>query len=151
MHAGEIHGEEFSLSASRALQILSAFSPGQLDLGVSELSRMLGLSKPSVARFLSALERHRYVEQDPVTRRFSLGSEVYRLGSLFTPFGRLVALARPILDELVAASGFTAYLSIRRQDAMVLLAAVEGPGPIRYSIPVGHILPLHSSATARPT
>ena len=53
---------EFSLSVSRALQILSLFTSERPALGVSEISRALSLSKTSTLRFIQALEMHGYLQ-----------------------------------------------------------------------------------------
>ncbi|MEP9375315.1 IclR family transcriptional regulator [Aquabacter sp. CN5-332] len=138
---------EFSLSTSRALRILSSFSEDRPELGVSEIARELSLSKASTSRFLQALEMHGFVDRNPVTRKFRPGVEAFRVGSLFLRAGGLNEAAAPIMARLVAETGFTSYLSSLRGDTMVILAALEGRGPIKYSIPVGEKLPVHTSAT----
>jgi DNA-binding IclR family transcriptional regulator len=140
---------EFSLSVSRALRILSSFSGEHPEWGLSELSRAMELSKGSVSRFLQALEMHGYIDRDPQTRLYRPGPEVARVGSLYHSAGRLRQLAMPIMRQLVQRVGFTSYVSELRDDQMSILAALEGPGPIRYTIPVGAKLPLHSTATGQ--
>jgi len=140
-------GPEYSLSVSRALGILSSFTDESPERGLSELSRAMTLSKGSVSRFLQALERHGYVDRNPRTRLYRPGPEVARVGNLYRGAGKLKQAALPIMQALVQRFGFTSYLSALRRDAMVILCAVEGAGPIRYTIPVGTRLPVHSTAT----
>jgi IclR family acetate operon transcriptional repressor len=140
-------GAEFSLSVSRALNILSSFTTERREQGLSEISREMALSKGSVSRFLQALEMHGYVDRDPRTRRYRPGPEIARVGSLYNSAGRLRQLAMPIMRELVQRVGFTSYVSELRDGQMLILAALEGPGPIKYTIPVGTRLPAHSTAT----
>lgn len=140
-------GPEYSLSVSRALNILSSFTDESPERGLSELSRSMALSKGSVSRFLQALERHGYVDRNPRTRLYRPGPEVARVGNLYRGAGKLNQAALPIMQGLVQRFGFTSYLSALRRDAMVILWAVEGAGPIRYSIPIGTRLPVHSTAT----
>lgn len=140
---------EFSLSVSRALRILSSFSREHPEWGLSELSRAMELSKGSVSRFLQALEMHGYVDRDPQTRLYRPGPEVARVGSLYHSAGRLRQFAMPIMRDLVQRVGFTSYISEMREDQMLILAALEGPGPIKYTIPVGTKLPVHSTATGQ--
>ena len=96
---------EFSLSVSRALRILSSFSREHPEWGLSELSRMMDLSKGSVSRFLQALEMHGYVDRDPQTRLYRPGPEVARVGSLYHSAGRLRQFAMPIMRDLVQRVG----------------------------------------------
>lgn len=140
-------GAEFSLSVSRALDILSSFTAEKREQGLSEISRAMTLSKGSVSRFLQALEMHGYIDRDPQSRLYRPGPEVARVGSLYHSAGRLRQFATPIMRELVRSVGFTSYLSELRDDQMLILFALEGPGPIRYTIPVGTKLPLLNTAT----
>ena len=143
------HRPEFSLSVSRALQILSRFSHEQPELGLSEISRSLSLSKASVSRFLQALEMHGFVDQNPDSRRYRPGPETARIGSLYLAGGLLKQVALPVMKALVGRLGFTSYLSTFKDDRMLILVSVEGTGPIKYSIPVGTALPAHSTATGK--
>jgi DNA-binding IclR family transcriptional regulator len=138
---------EFSLSVSRALKLLSLFNHEQRTLSVVEASRALALSKTSTLRFIQALEMHGYVERDPKTRRYHPGVEAARVGSLFAGGRRIQRIAEPILEQLVEEQGVTAYLSALQDDRMVILHSVEAPGRLKYSIPVGEKLTVHSSAT----
>ena len=140
-------GAEFSLSVSRALNILSSFSAEKREQGLAEISRAMALSKGSVSRFLQALEMHGYVDRDPESRLYRPGPEAARVGSLYHSAGRLRQFALPIMRELVQSVGFTSYLSQVRDDQMLILFALEGPGPIKYTIPVGSRLPVYNTAT----
>jgi IclR family acetate operon transcriptional repressor len=140
---------EFSLSVSRALRILSSFRHECPAQGLAEISRSMKLSKGSAARFLRALEMHGYVDRDPQSRLYRPGPEIARVGSLYNGAGWIKQVALPTMQSLVQRFGFTSYLSALRGKCMVILSAVEGIGPIKYSIPVGTKLPVHSTATGQ--
>jgi DNA-binding IclR family transcriptional regulator len=146
---GQGERSEFSLSVSRALQILSLFSSERPALGVTEISKALSLSKTSTLRFLQALEMHGYLERDAELRKYHPGFEAARVGSLYTGGSRVRRIALPILESLVAQHGFTAYLTVLQNDRMVILASVEAEGRLKYSIPLGAKLPVHSTATGQ--
>lgn len=145
--AQQSSGPEFSLSVSRALRILSSFTHECPAQGLSEISRSMELSKGSVSRFLQALEMHGYVDRDPRSRLYRPGPEAARVGNLYHGSGWLKQVALPTMQSLVQRFGFTSYLSALRGDCMVILSAVEGIGPIKYSIPIGTKLPVHNTAT----
>ena len=140
---------EISLTASRALRVLSAFDGEAPELGVSEIARRLGLSRTVVQRLVHTLEAHRFLEQDLDSSRYRVGVQAFRVGNLFAAGRRFEDAARPEMEALAARTGFTVYLSVLRGDEMVMTAAVEGGGPIRYYARVGQSLPLHSSATGK--
>jgi DNA-binding IclR family transcriptional regulator len=140
---------EFSLTVARALQILLSFTDGRSELGISELARELSQHKVSVQRNMRALEKFDFVEQNPVTRKYRIGVQVHRLGRLFA-YSRLVEEhAEPLMQDLVADTGYTAYLATLRKGKMVIISSLEGGGPIRFSIPVGTVLPLNGTAVGK--
>lgn len=140
---------EFSLTASRALQVLTAFSADRPELGVSELSRALSLSKPAVQRLVHALEMNLFLDQNPETRKYRIGVQAYYIGRLFAYSRLLEGPAQAVIQNLVADTGYTCYLALLRHDQMIIVATVEGSGPIRYSMPVGTRLAAHNTATGK--
>ncbi len=139
---------EFSLTVSRALGILSLFSPSRPELGLAEISRDTKLSKPSVLRFMQAMLMHGYVEQDEQSKKYRPGIETFRIGTLVGERGiRTVAL--PVLRALSEETGFSTYMSVLRADKMVIMASVEGGGPLRLSAPVGEMISVHNTSTGQ--
>ena len=59
-------------TVNNALRLLEAFYE-EAELGVSELSRRLGLHKNNVFRLLATLEEEGYVEQSQDNERYRLG------------------------------------------------------------------------------
>lgn len=140
---------EFSLTVSRALQLLSAFSGDRPELGITELSVELSLSKASVQRLVHSLLRHEFLDRNPQTRKYRIGVQAFRVGSVFASTRRLERDALALLQALAADTGYSSYLSVLRHDCMVITASAEGRGPIKFSVPVGERLPLHCSATGK--
>lgn len=140
---------EFSLTVARALQILLSFSADRSELGISELARELSQHKVSVQRNMRALEKYQFVEKNPETRKYRIGVQAYRLGRLFTYSRLLENHAEPLIQELVANTGYTAYLAVLQQGKVVILSSLEGNGPIRFSIPVGTVLPVYGTAVGK--
>ena len=140
---------EFSLTVARALQILLSFSEGRSELGISELARELSQHKVSVQRNMRALEKYDFVEKNPETRKYRIGVQVHRLGRLFAYSRLLENHAEPLMQDLVADTGYTAYLAALKQGKMIIISSLEGDGPIRFSIPVGTVLPMHGTAVGK--
>jgi IclR family KDG regulon transcriptional repressor len=140
---------EFSLTVARALQILLSFAEGRSELGISELARELSQHKVSVQRNMRALEKYDFVEKNPETRKYRIGLQVYRLGRLFAYSRLLENHAEPLMQELVAETGYSAYLAAMKQGRMIIISSLEGNGPLRFSIPVGTILPLAGTAVGK--
>src|SRR2546423_15479733 len=68
-----------SQSLERGLAILSAFRSGRPLLGVSDLSREVGLSRSTTHRYIATLAVLGYLQQDPPTRKYRLRPRVLDL------------------------------------------------------------------------
>jgi len=97
-------------SIERAFSVLSALGGGPL--GVTEVAERARLPKSTVARLLSALVAEGAVERVAGGTDYRIGQRLVGLASGVVSTRSLVAVARPHLVELAAATGETAGLSI---------------------------------------
>jgi len=137
-----------SLSGWHAMQMLRLFA-NQPELGISEIARLLTISKTAVQRLVNALVKFDFLEQDPSTRRYRIGVGALYVGSLYLKGRSLENEARPFMRDTVRELGHTCQLAVLHDGAMTITVSIEGPGPIKYSVPVGHRLPVHTSATGK--
>ncbi len=68
-------------SVQRALEILSLFSISSPQLGITELSKEMGLAKPTVHGLVQTLVEQRFLQKNAETRKYSLGFKIYELGT----------------------------------------------------------------------
>jgi len=98
---------------------------------LSELVEQCDLTKPTVRRMLLALVRAGLLDQDPDTRRYHLGPEIYVLGTLASArFGIHPISLRP-LAQLSQETGDTTFLSVPRGTYSICVHREEGSYPIR--------------------
>lgn len=132
-------GQDGAQSIRRAIAVLRIVASGQ-ESGVrlTDVASATGLNRPTVHRILRALVEEGAVEQQPVTRRYLIGTEVSLLG-LARPAGfPLRSLAAQHLHHIGEVLGETAFLTIRKGDDSVCLARALGSYPIKVlSIEVG--------------
>src|SRR5579862_9054376 len=64
----------------RTFAILALFTESAPVWSASEVARALALPTPTAHRILRALRSHRYLRQDPETKRFALGLAAATLG-----------------------------------------------------------------------
>lgn len=136
-------------SVSRALDILEAFTAGQDELGVAELSRRLKLHKNNVFRLLATLETRGYVQQDRPTGNYRLGMKAYELGSVFLHHLGLVRHAREALEQLARETGETVYLGVLDGPSVVCVDAVLTTQAVRVVSHQGGRLPAHATALGK--
>ncbi len=136
-------------SVTNALDLLEEFRDDEPELGVTELSKRLGLHKNNVFRLLATLESRGYMEQNKVTDNYRLGLRVLELGQIFIKHMGLLKMARPILDEVVEKCNETAYLGLIRDNRVVYVDVVEANRPVRVVSRVGVGLPIYCSAVGK--
>jgi len=136
-------------SVERALDILEALAGAGGDIGIVELSRLVGLHASTVHRLLTSLMGRGYVSQSDQTGRYSLGPRALRLGRAFHEQSDIRAQARPFLQRLMEESGETANLIILDRDEAVYIDQVPSPRLVRMFAEVGRRVPLHSTGCGK--
>jgi len=131
-------------SLERALHLLAVLEEEGWPMGVTELGRASHLSKATVLRIVSVLEKYGFAEKR--RGRYRLGAAVLPLAHAYVLGNELTRVALPVLQELAQTSGETASLYVRLRFKRILVQRVEGLHPLRFALPIGQRLPLHLGA-----
>ena len=110
-------------SAERVLTLLTSFDETRLELGVTEMAASLGVHKSTASRLARVLERAGLLTRSG--RRFRLGLEVIRLGTLAMRGLDFVAAMQPVMDKLSQQTGETVNLAV--PDGSDVLNVAEVP------------------------
>jgi len=136
-------------SLDRGLEILEILASTKKQMGVTELSEWLNIDKASVYRALATLESHKMVEQDPETKKYSLGLKLIELsGSLLNQL-ELRVRAKPFLKELCERTGESAHLTTFIDNTIVYIDREETSGRITVKTEIGMEAPFHCTATGK--
>jgi IclR family pca regulon transcriptional regulator len=133
-----------SQSLERGLAILSSFHSAQPLLGVSDLSRAVGLSRSTTHRYVSTLAALGYLQQDAETRKYRLGPRVLDLG--FSAIN-----SAPHLKALSDATGHTVNMAVLDGADIVYIERCRAPGPreIDLNLHVGSRLPSYCTSMGK--
>ncbi len=101
-----------SQSLERGLAILSTFQSARPLLGVSDLSREVGLSRSTTHRYVATLTALGYLQQDAETRKYRLGPRVLDLGFSAINSMELRHVSAPHLQALSDAIGHTVNMAV---------------------------------------
>ncbi|MBI5277700.1 MAG: IclR family transcriptional regulator [Burkholderiales bacterium] len=142
-------GSEGVRAVERAMDVLSAFSPGQPELLVADLVKLVGLSRPTLYRLLATLEKKGFVSSSGEPQRFRLGPSVARLAHVWSASLDLVALARPVMAEALTITAETVALFVPRGDMRLCIAEMQSPQPISFRRGVGYSEKLVRGASGR--
>ena len=135
-------------SLDRALEVLVQL--GEMQGGtLSEIAGALEQSPATVYRVLTTFQGRGFVDFDEQTQVWSIGPAAFLTGSQFLRRTSLVERARPIMRELMEATGETANLGIERDGKVLFLGQVETHATIRAFFPPGTASAMHSSGIGK--
>ncbi len=136
-------------SAQRVVDIFEAIATSPEGIGISDLARRLSIPKSSTWHLVRTLLGRRYLEQTPA-RRLVLGPRLFDVGVCARTDTRLLTVARPLIESLMAKTGETVFLGILTPDFEVLqLDKVVSPHVIRYDADLGQPRPAHCTAIGK--
>ena len=136
-------------AVERALDVLAAFGPGNHDLLVADLVKIVGLSRPTLYRLLNTLEKKGFVTSSGEPQRFRLGPSVAKLAHVWSATLDLSSLARPVMTEAWTFTTETVALFVARGDMRLCVAEMPSPQPISFRRGVGYTEKLVRGASGR--
>ena len=111
----------------RAFRLLDLLSMTEEGLTLSDLARMLTMSKGSLHGLLKTLESNGVVEQDE-ERRFVLGPRIYDLAQSYIQRAGLRHFALPAMRRLATATGETVLLGKIEQKGVRIIECIVDEG-----------------------
>lgn len=87
-------------SIDRALEILLYLHSQNKEMGISEISRDLGIYKSTIHRTLNTLENRGFISQNPDNGKYWLGLKLYALGMAVGDSLDLKGIVKPFAQEL---------------------------------------------------
>jgi IclR family transcriptional regulator, KDG regulon repressor len=141
------HRESGRLSSvSTAVRLLKAFSEAQVEIGISDLAKRLGVAKSTVHRLAVTLVADGMLEQNADTGKYRLGIALFRLGSLVRQRMNVSNEARPLLRELRERVNETVHLAVLDGTAIMYVYNLESTQAIRMRSDVGVRKPAYCTA-----
>jgi IclR family transcriptional regulator, KDG regulon repressor len=132
-----------------ALDILEAIADAREEVGISDLSARLGMTKGSVFRYVRTLTERGYLNQNGVTSRYGLGTRLHILGELASARIDLLTVADPIMRQLRDKLSLTVNLAGIGNNCVVVLKSLVGTLVMEISVKVGSELPFGVASQGR--
>lgn len=133
----------------RGLDVLELVVQHPDGLGVSEISRHLGISKNAAFRIASALHERGYLLRDDTAKTFRLSARLTTMGYRAGNRLGLVEAAMPLMRQLRDAMGETVVLCTIAAGQCMSIDGVPGIHPFRLSVDPGLTVSLHASAPGK--
>ena len=119
-------GKYLVASVDRAIELLFMLESGPLEMGVTELSRALGVQKSTVHNLLQTLLARDFVRKTDMGR-YTLGFRLMPLGLACTERLDIRRIASPILNELVNEVKEVVLLAVLSAGQITIIEKVEPP------------------------
>jgi IclR family transcriptional regulator, acetate operon repressor len=141
--------ESTGSATARSLAILSAVSESVESVSAVELASKLGLSKATVHRLMQLLESLGYLQREPGSKRFILGSRANQMALATMMNSPHRAVRHAILRSLVDEVQETCNITILAGDEIAYIDRVESHWPLRTHFQPGSRIPLHCGASGK--
>ncbi|MCS7464180.1 IclR family transcriptional regulator [Paenibacillus doosanensis] len=141
--------ETYLSSVKNSCHLLKLFLDSPKELGVTDLSKRLGLSKGAVHKLLITLESEGLIRQNPNNKQYSLGYTLLELGNKVLKDHNMVEFARPYLLNLASATKELVCLCVIDGKDAIYVDKIDSQYPIRFDIEVYRRFPLYATSASR--
>ena len=135
-------------AVDKCIAILELLAGSKRPMGVSEISKALGLNKSTVFNIVYTLDDGKILEKS-ANGKFQFGTRLYILGRAAGRSSELIATVHPYLEEINQKTELSAFLGQRMGLRAVIIDKVDSASNIKIHSEVGMRLPLLSGAAGR--
>lgn len=133
----------------KALAIIETLATARRPLGVSDISALQGMPKPTTHRIVRMLENEGLLQREPGRRRFVPGARLLQVGLGIISAAMLHAPRHAILEALAHEIGETCNFGVMVGSNAVYLDRVESAWPLGLRFESGSRVPLHCTAMGK--
>jgi IclR family transcriptional regulator, KDG regulon repressor len=121
----------------KAVEVIKLIVRENKPLGVTDIARILSLSKSTTFGILKSLEEEGFLVKDASSKKYSTGNTLFELSKRILRTTDVALTARPHLSRLASDVDETVFLGIREDDAVKVLDVVEPQKEFKISSSVG--------------
>lgn len=137
-----------SQSSVRLLQIMECLATNHGPMRLQDIARQVGMTQPTVLRYLYALEATNYVYRDEEMARYGLTWRVCRLGENLNSMLSLRNLANPFINQLANMLSLGVCLVTDRNRECLYLDCIDNPRTQTLQH-IGKQAPLHVTGSGK--
>lgn len=148
MRISAVETHEGRSVSDRLFLILDTVAEQRGAVGLTRLSTLTGIAKPTVHRLAGELVRHGFLFQDD-DGGYSLGLHLFELGQRVPASRRLRDVALPLMSDLLEATHEIVQLGVLHGTEIVYVEKLTGLHSIRAPSVVGSRLPAYRTALGK--
>jgi DNA-binding IclR family transcriptional regulator len=130
-----------------ALDLLKYFSKEKQVWGVRELAKEMDMSHSIAYRILTTYEKHGFVKQNALTKKYELGFRFWEYGLIVKENLKLSDVISPIMERLSTKTEESIFLTWLDGMEAICLEVIESSQNIKFAVSVGSRTPLHAGAS----
>ncbi|ROV58159.1 DNA-binding transcriptional regulator KdgR [Vibrio ponticus] len=135
-------------SVMKLFSILQALGE-QKDIGVSELSQRLMMSKATTYRFLQTMKMLGYVAQEGEADKYSLTLKLFELGAKSLEYVDLIAIADKQMRIIAEQTNEALHLGALDEDGIIYIHKIDSGYNLSMQSRIGRRNPLYSTAIGK--
>lgn len=136
-------------SVERAIDIVNEIARQSVPLGLPELSKAMNLPKTTIHTIVKTLKKKGFLQQDPVSKKYSLGFAVFELGVKQVSELAIQRAAMPILDHLANDLGLECRLGVWHENSVLITLTAHPVGKSRLTRQLGPRIPGYCTALGK--
>lgn len=133
----------------KAFSILKKVAEAPSQLGISDLSNSLDISKSTVYGITKALIDVDALYQEQETKRFRLGPALVRLGNQALGGMDLRTIARPLMEDLSRKFRETVFLGTFDGNKITIIEKADSAAQLKISAQLGARIPIYAGAAGK--
>ncbi len=122
----------------KGLDVLELLATAKSPMTLSQISSRLDRSVSELFRMVQVLESRGYVATSLRGEGFELTNKLFSLGISRGPSQNLLASALPLMQTMSEQTRQACHLAIASDDNMVVIARIEAPGDVGFTVRVGY-------------
>jgi DNA-binding IclR family transcriptional regulator len=126
----------------KGLDVLELLAAQKRPMTLSQISGELGRSVSELFRMVQVLEARGYVASSSQGDGLELTNRLFSLGLSRGPSQNLLLSALPLMQALSDRTRQSCHLAIASEDQIVVIARIEAPGDLGFSVRVGYQRPI---------
>lgn len=145
-----VKGKETNLSSDKLLRIIEYMSACRLPVRLKDISDNLGISQPTVVRYLRTMCDQGYAYHDGHTGCYAMTWKICRLSSSLESNLVLRSMAGSLLSDFANNNNIGVLLAVERDSMLTYLDLVGAPhGSVDTMLRIGKDAPMHSTGSGK--
>jgi len=134
-------------TVDKAMKLLNIFSIQKPEIGLSELARLSGFDKAATRRFLVALQKHDFIDQDSETRKYRLGNGFLHLSKIREATFSIEDIIGASIEKLSSITKETSHAALISNKQLKTICISFPSRSNRVHLDHGEIMPMHATSS----